>query len=282
MGFTTNQKQGFGGILYLFAFCQVCSRILAVPDLDEGVWEGQQTVSTISFDLLLAYPRRDCQALPTSYVYDPAWTQAKILRRKDGYNHGLYLHSPRHQLPVANRSVMLTLCIILSNDVQLNPGPPTSHRCAICDKSVAKKDHGIMCDECGMDVHIDCAGVPKRYFKRLKTEGKDWFCKACWAPCGMCDGDIFDGDKGLECDVCNKWIHPLCCGIDSKTYELLPELQVWVDLPNMQCIKLCRRILHNRMIYLMYTTHLPGCLMKPTVANTAVVIQAEALLMWMG
>ena len=220
MGFTTTQKQGFGGILYLFAFCQVCSRILAVPDLDEGVWEGQQTVSTISFDLLLAYSRRDCRALPTSYVYDPAWTQAKILRRKDGYN-GLYLHSPRHQLPVANRSVMLTLCIILSNDVQLNPGPPTSHRCAICDKSVAKKDRGIMCDECGMDVHIDCAGVPKRYFKRLKTEGKDWFCKACWAPCGMCDGDIFDGDKGLECDVCNKWIHPLCCGIDSKAYELL-------------------------------------------------------------
>ncbi len=95
-----------------------------------------------------------------------------------------------------------------------------SHKCAICDETVPKKELGIWCDECGMDVHLKCAGLSKQSYANIKADGKEWFCEACWAPCGMCDGDIFEGDKGLQCDCCNKWIHPSCCNIDNSAYQI--------------------------------------------------------------
>ncbi len=141
---TTNQHLGFSGIFYLLSIFQICCWLLLVPScpslrpgLDtshfnlhhKGIWEGQQTVSTLSFDFPIANQRSDCEALSSRYVFEPAWTKVKIFNRKCGYN-GLYVCSPTcdRSKPTSksmtpNNSIMLTLCIILSNDVQMNPGP---------------------------------------------------------------------------------------------------------------------------------------------------------------
>ncbi len=100
------------------------------------------------------------------YVFYNAWTPA-ILKRKAGYC-GLYIcrrnyvrlrfpkpkpsRAMNHRLHIA---LVITLCIITANDVQLNPGPPNS--CTICDLPVVKKDLGIYCDECGSYVHPKCS-----------------------------------------------------------------------------------------------------------------------------
>ena len=91
------------------------------------------------------------------------------------------------------------------------------HNCTICDLSIPKKELVINCDERGLYAHPKCS-IPKSEYIRLKNNGDQWYCSACWAPCALCNGDIFDGGQGLQCDFCKTWNHPLCCGIDEKMY----------------------------------------------------------------
>ena len=87
-------------------------------------------------------------SIATYYVFDPAWTQTTILKRKIGYC-GLYVGRRnyfrlRFPKPKPSRAVdrklhialIITLCIVTANDVQLNPGPPMLHNCTICDSSI--------------------------------------------------------------------------------------------------------------------------------------------------
>jgi hypothetical protein len=39
--------------------------------------------------------------------------------------------------------------------------------------------------------------------------------------CGMCKGEVKEGDKGVECDSCSKWFHSKCAAVDPKLYVAL-------------------------------------------------------------
>lgn len=55
---------------------------------------------------------------------------------------------------------------------------------------------------------------------RLDRDGK---CTRCMADeedatCPVCDNMVGDGDKGLQCDECQRWYHVQCEGVDEAWY----------------------------------------------------------------
>ena len=60
-------------------------------------------------------------------------------------NRTKYKHSsPR---PVSRNTVYVILSLLLSGDLELNPGPVTDP-CGVCSKGVRKNQQGIACDSC--------------------------------------------------------------------------------------------------------------------------------------
>ncbi len=212
-------------ILKLLLATQIFIRIIGTGETER---EGQETVSTrFPFQAPFTFfkPRSDLHMLSSRLNFDGSW-QIPILRRKQTGQNGFLLISDGNNKPNKQFKTMCVLLIVLAGDVQLNPGPvaktrPTPRRCATCDKLVKKSDRFFWCDECCMDVHPHCAGIAKNKYLLLRHDSKPWYCSACSAPCGMCAGDIFDGDNGLQCDQCNDWIHPSCCDVDNETYAKL-------------------------------------------------------------
>ena len=41
--------------------------------------------------------------------------------------------------------------------------------------------------------------------------------------CGKCNLNVTNGQKGMQCDVCNKWTHIRCLNMSEKTYEMYGE-----------------------------------------------------------
>src|SRR5579864_3047441 len=39
--------------------------------------------------------------------------------------------------------------------------------------------------------------------------------------CGMCKGEVKEGEKGVQCDCCGIWFHGKCVSVDHKLYIAL-------------------------------------------------------------
>ena len=69
--------------------------------------------------------------------------------------------------------------ILVSGDVQLNPGP-VKNPCTICQKAVAKTHRSMNCEGCGFKTHIKCANVsPAEYVNFQTLRDYTWFCTGC-------------------------------------------------------------------------------------------------------
>ena len=83
------------------------------------------------------------------------------------------------------RNHHLLLRILLSNQVELNPGPRTPRRpCGSCGKNVNWKSKAIECDSCSTWYHVDCQGGMKFVMYDILGEAShlSWHCLKCGLP----------------------------------------------------------------------------------------------------
>ena len=86
-----------------------------------------------------------------------------------------------NKLKVSQKSVLslATICLLLSGDVELNPGPRYKFPCGWCEKPVRANQKGLQCDECDKWFHSVCEQVPPG---TLAGGDDDWFCSLCSLP----------------------------------------------------------------------------------------------------
>ncbi len=89
---------------------------------------------------------------------------------------------------LAKVSTSLTLLtIILSGDLQVNPGPSTHaqvnlYPCGVCEAPVTEHDKAIDCDEYQTWLHISCIGITDRDYETLHSKPIAWICYKCSSP----------------------------------------------------------------------------------------------------
>ena len=71
-----------------------------------------------------------------------------------------------------------TSCLILSGDIEENPGP-VKHPCLACEKPVAKSHRAIMCEICEKWIHIKCSNITPAEYLQLSGSDEPWFCIYC-------------------------------------------------------------------------------------------------------
>ena len=77
--------------------------------------------------------------------------------------------------------------IILSGDIQTNPGPggkrAPKYPCKQCEKNVGNNQDALLCAECNVWSHEKCLGMSKTGFKYyLDNPELDWTCSLCSLP----------------------------------------------------------------------------------------------------
>ena len=96
----------------------------------------------------------------------------------------------------------LVLLLLLSGDIQLNPGPrPPKFPCGICSKAVKwdYKSPSVCCDYCNIWYHQECMKMPDAVFEGLKNVS--WECTKCGVPnfsLSLFDTTIFDSSNSLD------------------------------------------------------------------------------------
>ena len=80
------------------------------------------------------------------------------------------------KLKPKNHNNLYKFLLLLSGDIELNPGP-TRYPCAICEKGVRSK--GVCCTNCGFWVHPKCEKISNIEYKKLSKIPKEEFTFTC-------------------------------------------------------------------------------------------------------
>ena len=143
--------------------------------------------NTTEIDYVNNKARIDTNSITTYYLYSPIWkTIAQLKCLRSNSSTGLLItppsYKPRSNNKTATKFTVL-LCIILSGDIQLNPGPS---KCNSCKKSLKYNSHTLTCNDCNKSVHIKCAGISRHEFNSTYRNLDTGHCSVCSAPCGIC------------------------------------------------------------------------------------------------
>ena len=99
------------------------------------------------------------------------------------HKHPPALPPNRLKLKNSNIRIITHIALILSGDIQLNPGPcSTIYPSGICEHPVTWSDVGPCCDGCNIWYHKSCIDL---YTAELDSIGKDnmiWLCCKCKTP----------------------------------------------------------------------------------------------------
>ena len=92
------------------------------------------------------------------------------------------LNIAKQHLSLLPFSIWIFLLIILSNDIEVNPGPrPPKYPCGVCTKAVKWTDHGVLCDSCETWFHTTCIGMCDEIYFSL-SPNISWNCFQCGLP----------------------------------------------------------------------------------------------------
>ena len=71
---------------------------------------------------------------------------------------------------------ILTTCLVLSGDIELNPGPTFKFACVRCEKPVKSNQKGLQCYSCDQWFHCSCEHVPTETCLALGNCEDSWYC----------------------------------------------------------------------------------------------------------
>ena len=80
----------------------------------------------------------------------------------------------------------LVMIILLSGDVQLNPGPPTrtpKYPCGVCSKNANSSQKAMECEDCLTWYHIKCVNMGDNMYQvHMHHNSYTWVCIKCGLP----------------------------------------------------------------------------------------------------
>ena len=121
---------------------------------------------------------------PATHVY-------QFLNTRNGLGRKLTLaFGNRHSSPPKLDFGVCLLLILLSGQVELNPGPTSGtgslnssvFPCGYCDLPVTWDQCGICCDSCDLWFHKNCVDMGSHTFKAFSTTNVSWICCNCDNP----------------------------------------------------------------------------------------------------
>lgn len=88
------------------------------------------------------------------------------------------------KVSLKNKPQLLLILLLLSGDIELNPGPPRPIKfpCGICKKACKWGQRAIACDECQIWYHTDCAFLSTFNYDILANCSLSWCCLSCGLP----------------------------------------------------------------------------------------------------
>ena len=79
-----------------------------------------------------------------------------------------------------NNSSLFSFLLLLSGDVENNPGPRSIYPCGICEQDVTwEGPGGICCDTCDIWFHNECCGITSHEYLLLGRSNVQWKCPRC-------------------------------------------------------------------------------------------------------
>ena len=78
-----------------------------------------------------------------------------------------------------NISAILTFLLIISGDIETNPGPRSIYPCGICEQEVTWQCKGICCDSCNIWFHNTCCNINSYEYLLLNRSNTQWKCPRC-------------------------------------------------------------------------------------------------------
>ena len=77
----------------------------------------------------------------------------------------------------------ILLALLLSGQIEPNPGPKAKFPCGVCDRAVKNTDKGISCDHCSRWIHTNCVGMSDAAYNILCNQTSfSWICCHCALP----------------------------------------------------------------------------------------------------
>ena len=76
----------------------------------------------------------------------------------------------------------IALLLLLSGDIEVNPGPTYKFPCSRCDKPVKSNQDGLQCNGCDCWFHRQCEFMSKNIYLALAHSDEEWFCTRCSLP----------------------------------------------------------------------------------------------------
>ena len=95
-----------------------------------------------------------------------------------------------------SHSVLLFSLLLLSGDLELNPGPVFKFPCGDCSRPCKSNQAAIQCDSCDTWYHKKCLSMNSQIFKTLSNSSATWICCQCGLP--NFSQDLFNSNP-LQC-----------------------------------------------------------------------------------
>lgn len=103
-----------------------------------------------------------------------------------GKVHGVHtgVHFPAKRLYRNHKPAKTTTCLLLlllSGDVEMNPGPNSFFPCGCCELDVSWNMKAVLCDQCSAWYHKSCLDMCSAEYNRHVSEGSGviWICNVC-------------------------------------------------------------------------------------------------------
>ena len=119
---------------------------------------------------------------------------------------------------------LTNLLIILSGDVEINPGPirrDLSNVCPSCNRTVAKNHRAVQCDNCDSWNHIKCEGISPVQYKCMINSSDDdnftFFCASCHRN-ALPFHDVSFAESDIDCEpvVDEETLNQHCLNINNE------------------------------------------------------------------
>ena len=228
-------------------------------------------VDISSFEVLSVLKRLQsgCSHLRVGTSY-----RLKISRRILGFLQ--HLHNSIVVSYISSCIPISSLLILLSGDVESNPGPGPKFPCGVCSRAVKLNQKGIQCDACDVWFHTKCDRLPDSEYMRLTNTEDPWYCSTCSLP--PLSDSFFDtpdlndslNDTGNSCiDDSDASLPPYFCVPPTlSTSLLMSHLNIRSMLPKLDDVRLFLKQHKHGFVFGLSETWLSG-----NVTNTEVAIE---------
>ena len=107
----------------------------------------------------------------------------------------LYFTQIQSRRDTYTRTTLLLALLIMSGDIEQNPGPGTKYPCGMCNRTVARNHRAVCCDECDSWLHIKCCGIDPKTYTNLVNSNCSWICPTCTLP--NFSDSLFDSESDI-------------------------------------------------------------------------------------